>query len=347
MLPFARLIALKPDTGTALYLQIVAQLIRLIENGQLASGQRLPGSRKMAEILGLNRNTVIAAYDELNAQGWLSQKTGSGTYVSDEIPLARSQELSVRQGHDTKLPHFDTVSLIPLPQPRPTTKYQLNDGLPDIRIAPLKELSREYRRVLTQSVWHHKLEYGDPQGSKLLREEMSQYLRESRGLQIESDAVMITRGVIMSLYLLAQTLIEAGDGVLVGETSYNTASMSFARAGARLHRVAVDSEGIVVESIEAICKKHPIKAVYVASHHHHPTTVTLSASRRVQLLDLARRYNFWIVEDDYDFEFHYTRNPILPIASMGAPERVIYLGSFSKTLAPALRIGYLVGPPAL
>lgn len=347
MLPFARLIQIEPESETAIYLQIVGQLIALIEQGQLQAGQRLPGSRKLAETLKLNRNTIIAAYDELNAQGWLNQKTGSGTYVSDQIPQAELQALGVRQGLTIKLPPFNQNLAIPLPQGRPTTPYQLNDGLPDIRLAPLKELSREYRRVLTQSAWHHRLEYGDPQGSGLLREQLSLYLHSSRGLKLDADSIMITRGVIMSLFLLAQTLVEAGDGILVGETSYNTASMSFAKAGAKLYRIPVDKTGIVVEEIEAICQEHPIKAIYVASHHHHPTTVSLSPARRVQLLDLARRYNFWILEDDYDFEFHYSRNPILPIASMGTPERVIYLGSFSKTLAPALRIGYLVGPPAL
>ncbi|MEL7529813.1 MAG: PLP-dependent aminotransferase family protein [Bacteroidota bacterium] len=347
MLPFARLIQLEPASKTAIYLQIVSQLIALIENGQLQAGQRLPGSRKLASILQLNRNTIIAAYDELNAQGWLSQKTGSGTYVSDQIPQPKLQELGVRQGQTLSLPPFEQHLMIPLPQARPSTTYQLNDGLPDIRLAPLKELSREYRRVLTQSAWHHRLEYGDPQGSALLREQLSLYLHASRGLQLDLESIMISRGVIMSLYLLAHTLIKSGDGVLVGETSYNTASMSFAKAGAKLHRIPVDQAGIVVEAIEQICQKHPIKAIYVASHHHHPSTVSLSPRRRIQLLDLARRYNFWIVEDDYDFEFHYSRNPILPIASMGAPERVIYLGSFSKTLAPALRIGYLVAPPVL
>lgn len=347
MLPFARLLSISSPSSTPIYLQIVSQMIHLIEDGQLQAGQRLPGSRTLADLLKLNRNTVVAAYDELSAQGWIRQKRGSGTYVSEQIPAQQARELSVRRSRSPQSPPIKSLDWLDRSQPRPETPYQLNDGLPDIRLAPLKELSREYRRVLTQRAWRSRLEYGDPQGSGLLREQLQRYLGESRGLQFSAEQIMITRGVIMSLYLLAQVLIESGDGVVVGESTYKTANMSFRQAGAQLLRIPVDEDGLQVEAMETLCQEHRVKAIYVASHHHHPTTVPLSASRRLALLNLARRYDFWIIEDDYDFMFHYQRNPILPIASMGAGERVVYLGSFSKTLAPALRTGYLVGPAAL
>ncbi|MEL6591043.1 MAG: PLP-dependent aminotransferase family protein [Bacteroidota bacterium] len=347
MLPFARLLSISSRSSTPIYLQIVSQMIHLIEEGQLQAGQRLPGSRTLAELLQLNRNTIVAAYDELAAQGWIRQERGSGTYVSEQIPAQQVRELGVRRSRSSQSPPFKSLNWIDRSQTRPQTPYQLNDGLPDIRLAPLKELSREYRRVLTQRAWRSRLEYGDPQGNGLLREQLRRYLGESRGLQFLAEQIMITRGVIMSLYLLAQVLIEPGDAVVVGESTYKTANMSFLQAGAQLLRLPVDENGLRIEELEALCRQNRVKAIYVASHHHHPTTVPLSASRRVALLDLARRYDFWIIEDDYDFMFHYQRNPILPIASMGASERVVYLGSFSKTLAPALRTGYLVGPPAL
>ena len=149
----------------------------------------------------------------------------------------------------------------------------------------------------------------------------------------------------MAMYLVAQLLLRPGDTVVVGERSYPEADLLFQHHGGHLHRVAVDEHGLCVAEVEALCRRQAVRLLYITPHHHYPTTVTLSAERRVRLLQLAERYDFVVIEDDYDFDFHYAGSPILPLASADRSGRVLYIGSLSKVLAPAIRVGYVVGPP--
>lgn len=149
----------------------------------------------------------------------------------------------------------------------------------------------------------------------------------------------------MGLYLSIQALVEVGDAVVVGLPNYGTVNQMFEQAGAQLHYLKVDEDGLDIGALAALCEQVDIKVLYVAPHHHHPTTVTLSMSRRLQLLQLARNYGFAILEDDYDYDFHYQRNPILPLASLDGFRQVIYIGSLSKVLAPAFRVGFVVAHP--
>ena len=150
----------------------------------------------------------------------------------------------------------------------------------------------------------------------------------------------------MGIYLSSKLVLKDNDYVIVGATNYSAADLTFKYAGATLLRVTVDSDGINTAEIEQLCKKHSIKAVYVTSHHHHPTTVTLSADRRIHLLNLAQTYHFALIEDDYDYDFHYNHAPILPLASHDTNGNVIYIGSVCKTVAPVFRVGYLIAPAA-
>jgi GntR family transcriptional regulator/MocR family aminotransferase len=151
----------------------------------------------------------------------------------------------------------------------------------------------------------------------------------------------------MSLYLLSQLLLRPGDGVVVGKRSYHGADHTFAAQGAHVHRVGVDQYGLCVEEVAALCQRQPVRLVYVTPHHHYPTTVTLSAERRIRLVQLAAQHDFILLEDDYDFDFHYDGAPILPLASTDRAGRVLYMGSLSKVLAPAFRVGYVVAPADL
>jgi GntR family transcriptional regulator / MocR family aminotransferase len=148
----------------------------------------------------------------------------------------------------------------------------------------------------------------------------------------------------MSIYLASRLLIKQGDTVIVGEPGYFGATLTFQQVGAIIHRVRVDDKGIDVDQVEAVCKKKNVRLVYVIPHHHHPTTVTLPPERRIRLLELAVKYKFAIVEDDYDYDFHYASNPVMPMASLDHYGNVIYIGTLSKTLAPAIRIGFMVAP---
>ena len=151
----------------------------------------------------------------------------------------------------------------------------------------------------------------------------------------------------MAIHLAAAASIQQGDKVIIGATNYQTANMVVEHLGGELIRIPVDEKGIKVAEIPSICKKHTIRAIYVTSHHHHPTTVTLSPERRLQLLEMAKEYNFVILEDDYDYDFHFGNSPVLPLASGDVKDRVLYFGSFTKIIAPAFRVGYLVGPARL
>ena len=175
-----------------------------------------------------------------------------------------------------------------------------------------------------------------------MREVLVNYLNSTRGLHITKENVLITRGSQMGIWLSSQLLLQKDDIVVVGNTNYGAADSTFFNQKARLERVSVDENGIVTDEIEKLCKREQIKAVYVTSHHHHPTTVTLSAKRRIHLLNLARQYNFAIIEDDYDYDFNYNHAPILPLASHDTNGNVVYIGSVCKTVAPVFRIGYLI-----
>jgi len=218
----------------------------------------------------------------------------------------------------------------------------LNDGISDGRLTPIDEIARTYRRISAKKMVFNHLSYGSIYGIDTLREVLVDYLNTTRGLHITKGNVLITRGSQMGIWLSSQLLLRKDDIIVVGDTNYESADSTFLYQQARLERVLVDENGIVTNDIEKLCKRKQIKAVYVTSHHHHPTTVTLSAKRRIHLLNLARQYNFAIIEDDYDYDFNYNHAPILPLASHDINGNVIYIGSVCKTVAPVYRIGYLI-----
>ena len=221
-----------------------------------------------------------------------------------------------------------------------------NDGVSDVRLTPTEDIARTYRRICSRKNIYKEMSYGSLFGNEKLRITLSNYLNKTRGLNINKENVIITRGSQMGIFLSAKLLLQENDTIIVGETNYTSADTNFIQRKANLVRVSVDENGLVTDEIEQICKKKSIKSVYVTSHHHHPTTVTLSAERRIHLLNLAKKYNFAIIEDDYDYDFNYNHSPILPLASHDTNGNVIYIGSICKTVAPVFRIGYIIAPSA-
>ena len=212
---------------------------------------------------------------------------------------------------------------------------------------PVNELGRSYKSILSRTVNLKYLSYVETAGVQKFREVLSDYLNTSRGLQTSFENIMITRGSQFGLYLITCVLFSKGQNIIVGETNYYYADHCFQNAGMHLIRVKVDDMGIDVDAIEKICRRKKIKAVYITSHHHYPTTVTLIASSRIKLLELSEKYGFIIIEDDYDYDFHYLSSPILPFISADQKGMIIYVGTLSKTIAPAIRTGYVVAPPNL
>ncbi|MFN0213240.1 MAG: PLP-dependent aminotransferase family protein, partial [Saprospiraceae bacterium] len=336
MLPYSTLISLNKTIKTPIFLQIAAALTENIRRGIIPSGTRLPGTRTMAEALCLHRKTVVAAYDELLAQGWLETQNSRGTFVSQKlpeikpVPFKKNTTADIPNGLQKAGFPFKTNPLLQLPLVKSSNALAFNDGFPDVRIAPWDALSRAYRTVLRQGFRKNLLFYGDTTGEPSLRVAMTEYLRESRGLPISIDNVLITRGTMMAIHLAVQCIVQPGEVVVVGDVSYTSCNLIIKQSGANLMTVPVDEHGIDVESIEALCKKMPVRMVYVTPHHQHPTTVIMPAERRLKLLQLAQKQGFCILEDDYDYDFHYNSNPILPLASADAGRNVVYVGSLSK-----------------
>ena len=360
MVPFKSLIQLDKASNTPIFVQLSNQLAQLIHTGLLTPGQRLPGTRQLADLLDLNRQTIVAAYDEGLAQGLLESRTGSGTYVAAHFPEIRPQRLAI-EPHDKAIGRpsvenlsgnqpgysFESLDFLVRPILTQSVGLHLDDGFPDVRLAPMEELSRAYRSYFRWGNPQQHFGYGDTKGHLLLREQLSSHLNETRGLQISPDNVLITRGSIMGLHLASQVLLRPGDVVVTGETNWAGALMNIRKAGATLLTVPVDQHGMDIDALVTICQNQRVRMVFVTPHHHYPTTVTLRADRRIQLLQLAEKYGFAILEDDYDYDFHYLSRPILPLASADRQGMVIYVGSLTKSVAPAFRIGYVVAPVAL
>jgi GntR family transcriptional regulator / MocR family aminotransferase len=214
---------------------------------------------------------------------------------------------------------------------------------PDVRLVPADLIGRAYRRVLHR-FGPALVSYGDPAGLPRLRVALAAMLSATRGLAIDSSSVLVTRGSQMALTLVARALIRQGDAIAVEHPGYRPAWEAFRITGAEIVPVRVDEGGVDIQALRQVIARRSIRAVYVTPHHQYPTTVTLTAPRRLALQQLAAQERFAIIEDDYDHEFHYSGRPVLPMASADAAGLVIYIGTLSKVLAPGLRLGFIVAP---
>jgi GntR family transcriptional regulator/MocR family aminotransferase len=344
-------ILIRRDLRTAVYLQIAHALIVEIRRGRLIPGSALPGTRELAESLDVNRKTIVQAYDELTAQGWVATDRTRGTFVSSELPQigdgddgsAQAASRHMPEKPDFRLPGSAPSLPLLLPEANLLT---FDDGAPDTREVPVAALARAYRSALTRAARRNRLGYGDPRGSLELREAVSTMLNVDRGLSTTPDNICLTRGSQMAIFLAARILAGPKDTVVVEELSYPPARESFRAAGAEIVAVELDAQGMRLDHLEEICRKKRVRAVYVTPHHQFPTTVLMKPDRRLRLLALAEQFGFAIVEDDYDHEFHFVHQPMLPLISADPWGKVIYIGSMSKLLTPSLRVGYLAAPKA-
>ncbi|MBC9797929.1 PLP-dependent aminotransferase family protein [Sinomicrobium weinanense] len=335
---------------TPVYLQITNAFIHNIRSGHFRKGVKLPGSRKVAALLKVNRMTVVAAYEELQAQGWIEKRPQSGTFVKNELPLLSPERIAEKEEPYT-VPesthfNFDENRIFPIVSSGfpPEGKLVFNDGFPDPRLAPVEALLRNMRSLSRRAVHKKYFMYGGSQGTLILRKTLSEHLSDTRGLPVTPENILITKGSQMGIFLATSLLIQPGEDIIIGEPGFTGAEFAFRQLEARINRVPVDEDGIDVEAIERLCRTKTIRFVYVIPHHHNPTTVTLTPERRIKLLELALAYKFAILEDDYDYDFHYASKPMMPMASLDRYGSVIYIGTLTKTLAPAIRIGFMVAP---
>lgn len=329
------------------FMQISRAIAEDITRGRLRCGDPLPGTRTLARALGVQRQTVVAAYDELVAETWIVSQRTRGMFVSAALPEIKA----VRAAPSHPLARIARGPQFAIPPgPRADDVYDVPHGVlflapcrPDVRLVPADMIGRAYRRAI-RSAGGALLSYALPHGHPRLRSAIASMVAARRGVAASMENVCVTRGSQMALALTARTLLRPGDVVAVEDPGYRPAWEVFRAAGALVVPVPVDWEGVSVSAIERLHDQQPLRAVFLTPHHQFPTTVTLSTNRRMQLLRFATQMNIAVIEDDYDHEFHYDGRPIMPLMAIDVNGVVIYIGSLSKVLAPALRIGYIVAP---
>jgi len=345
-----------------LHERIQRGLRKLILDGALKVACPLPASRRLAQSLGVSRDTVEAAYAQLTAEGFIERRVGSGSFVSERVqPLRASANRSASVG--LAMPRlsqrgaaiFNAGGLRDFSVPR-----AFAPGLPETRRFPLKTWERIQRQVL-RDYGTRALLQSDPQGVELLRQAIADYVNLERGAQATAERVLVLTSSQQALTLCANVLLDAGDAIFVEDPVYQGARRAFEAAGLDCVPVPVDADGMKIELLHATKRAETgaktrgatsgltqsAKAVFLTPSHQFPTGATLSLECRLAAIEWARQSRAWIIEDDYDSEFHYEGRPTACVQGLDATERTIYIGTFSKSLFPGLRIAYVVLPSAL
>ncbi|WP_046004667.1 PLP-dependent aminotransferase family protein [Pseudoalteromonas rubra] len=328
--------------NTPKYIQLAEQICDAIKQGHLQPDDPLPSARKLAELYGINRHTVMTALQNLVAQGWLCSAQRRGYRVNQALPVESSQ-LVVQpntQARDIKpdfalsLPDTHTSSV-----EKETCEYSFAGGLADLSDFPYDEFRRHLSQACRAVNVPH-LHYGNCSGEPALKQQLQHYLRRARAL--ECDDLLVCNGSQEALFLIAKAFIKPGEGVAVESLGYPPAHCAFEACGATLHGIAQDKEGLSVDSLRACFERNKIKLLYLTPLHQYPTMVTLSVARRMAIYQLCTEYGVFIIEDDYDHEFHYRCPPLQPMAANDPHGIVIYVSTFSKIMFAGARMGYLV-----
>lgn len=348
-----QLIHLEKLSATAVYIQAAQQIINGIQRGYLTEGMWLPGSRTFSELFKINRNTVVAIYDELASQGWVEIIPNKGTCIL--VPEQKTAAIKATSQHvdhvhkyakTTGYPFQPSLNLAPLRETN-QAKYSINDGQPDLRLHPTHQFSKWYSASMKRKSLIPNWNQTSASPHSNFEIQLCNYLNATRGFHIKPSNLMSTRSTEMSLYIVSQLLLKPNDIVLVGNLSNYGANMIFQQSGAIIKTIPVDSHGIDVEYIRKHFIKHTIRCIYVCAHRHYPTTSTLSAERRLQLMQLAKDYRFAIIEDDYDYDFQFDGSAMLPMASSDAHGVIIYLGKLGQSLFPSFQTGFVIAPENL
>ncbi|TFW20666.1 MocR-like pyridoxine biosynthesis transcription factor PdxR [Duganella callida] len=345
-----------------------------IHQQRLGAGSKLPSSRDLARDLGIARNTVIAAFEQLTAEGYVSSVRGSGTYVADLHahtasmrgaggPAGRNAARDARStgaagSTGATLDMVESAATVGMQPPRLSRRgreltrqaagprFEIQPFAPgdaDFSSFPFKLWQRLQNRVWREARGDL-LDYGQSGGHLPLRQAITEYLRLSRSVRVEMEQVMITAGTQQSLDLCAQLLADAGDMAWIENPCYWGARRVFQARELKLHPITVDGDGMALKKNDLATRP---RLIYVTPSHHYPTGAVMSLARRRELLDVAVRKDAWILEDDYDSEFRYTGRPLAALQGLDHDDRVLYMGTFSKVLYPGIKVGYLVVPPAL
>ena len=330
-----------------LHRQLVRELKSRIADGRLAPGVRVPSTRDAALLLGVSRTTVTAAYDQLLSEGYLDSRRGAGTFVPDNLPdvsaLKPHPGTPAADARPVRVSDYVTrLGAWQPPTSAPPAAIDLTSREPDLRLFPLAEWSRLLRQQMRRRPLGRPPSREDIGGLAPLREAIARYLRYARGVRCDAGQVVVVTGSQQALDLCARVLVNPGDAVALENPGYPEARRLFGAIGARVLPVAVDDEGLQVARLPTRAR-----AAIVTPSHQYPLGMALSLARRLELLQWAQRADRVIIENDYDSEFRYEGSPLPALQGLGDASRVVYIGTFSLSMFPALRIGYLVVPPAL
>lgn len=335
-----------PKNSLPKYRRLADALRTAVRIGRLRPGEVLPSTRELARRFKFHRHTVMTALAELEAEGWVEAREKVHYQVKSTLPEtylrpARGSKVAARP---VQKQSWDFARPLKIGDytPLPAYRHSFPSGFPDPRMFPLREFKSHLYDVLRS---RKVLLYGDPQGELGLRHEIETYLRRIRN--VSDREVVVTNGSQEAIFFLAQLLVKEGEYVAVEELGYPPAFEALRFAGARLLPVRVDAEGLVVGDLERLLKTKKIRMLYLTPLHQYPTTVTLSATRRLQLYELACKHGMAILEDDYDHEFHFHSQPVAPLASFDPAGIVYYVSTFSKLLFPSARLGFMAVPERL
>jgi GntR family transcriptional regulator / MocR family aminotransferase len=345
-------IALDPSSRAPLHRQLYEILRKAILERKLRAGARLPSTRSLAKELTVSRTTVINAFDQLLAEGYIEGKAGSGTFVTvslpDDLLRVRSRAAnSVRSPAKRRAVSqrgrlFAATAASFVKDEGKARAFQ--PGLPSIDDFPFdiwaRMISKRWRQCSSELAG-----YGHAAGYRPLREAIANYAQLARGVRCEPEQIIIVAGSQQGLDLAARALLDPGDTAWIEDPAYRGACGALLGAGAKLAPIPVDEQGLDVAAGESICRE--ARVAYVTPSHQYPLGITMSLARRLALLDWATRSDAWIIEDDYDSEYRYTGRPLAALQGLDKEDRVIYIGTFSKVLFPSLRLGYLVVPTDL
>jgi GntR family transcriptional regulator / MocR family aminotransferase len=334
-------LCLPPKPSRVLLRALHRQLRDAILDGRLRPGLRLPPTRTLAGSLGISRNTVIAAYDLLLSEGYIAGRRGAGTFVADLHPiLARPTPPSGTPGMDRRIvPYWRGYKQARIVQTDATWRYDFQIGFPDVTHFPFDIWQRLATRA-ARALSKHKLTEVDAEGRPALREAIAKHVSFARAVSCQPDDIVVVSGTRNALDLLARILVTPGEtDVAVEDPVFTPVRDAFAAAGARLLAIPVDREGLIVEQIPASAR-----VVFVSPSHQFPLGVTMSARRRKALLDFAQSVGAVVIEDDYDGEFRLDGRPLEALQTLDRAQSVFYVGTFSKSLFPGLRLGFVAAP---
>jgi GntR family transcriptional regulator/MocR family aminotransferase len=333
--------------GEPLLRQVYGGIRQAILIGTLRGGERLPSTRDLAEQLGVSRTVVVAAYEQLLAEGYATGRAGSGTYVAEKLEAQRGRRDARARRAELRLSRYGNAArgataVVDTPRRQdPVPRFDFANGRSDLSTFPFAL----WRRMLLRQAREasaRQFDYGSAVGSPALRAAICAHLRRSRAVVCEPEDVIIVNGAQQALDLVIRVLVEPGERVAIEDPHYNGAREAFRAAGARLCGVPVDRDGL-----DPALLPDDARVAFVTPSHQFPTGALLPLERRLALLKWARRRNAVILEDDYDGEFRYDGRPLESLQGLDTEGRIVYLGTFSRTVFPSLRIGYLVAPPSL